>query len=832
MSFNVGETVGPYRIIAQLGQGGMATVYKAYHAALDRYVALKVLHPAFLEDPNFLARFQREARVVAKLDHPNIVPIFDYAEHEGRPYLVMKFIEGETLKAELGRGPLSSDRILQIVKAVGVGLSFAHKRGILHRDIKPSNVLLSGEGQIYLADFGLARIAQSGSSTLTSDMVLGTPQYISPEQALGKRDLDEGTDIYSFGVMLYELTVGKVPFSADTPFSVIHDHIYSPLPLPHTVNPTVSEELERVLLKALAKDRVDRYKDVHAMVDAFEQAWSVSMPPGPLAAGITEKVESPAPGVPSTLARTVLADVPVSQGETQTEAPRVIQDSTPLVSEESQSVAEEPVPAPATPEKSQTAALEPASAPVPEEGQTVAVEAAALPVLEESKHPEAASAKPPAPPAATWKSVPKAPILAPTTKKPWVWAVVAFVLVLVFVFGLIVLRGAQRRRQVTFATQTARVQAAIPTKTSNPALTQSYPAGILFKADFNNGVMPKDIKLDPPTAGWVTQEDALCASGAAHAGIITGDGWLDYAVKFRLKLDEGMINLNIRQRNTPDGANRYLIGVGKTDISMNKQIGNVLQSNLALQSYFFPPNTWMDVTIVVQGNRLLMLVNGVIVVDYSDGNGPFDAGTFTLETLDGTSACVDELVVYDEFGKPRYDLLYEQRFETDQALRGWEFTNAEGIPNQAWHLSNGALCTNWHNWAVLRDLPLTDFTLAYHLLLKSGSAHMNFRLGNDYRYYTLLQTADPEVFLKKDSKAQAGQRLATGNVELLSNQWNEVVFNIIGGHIRFWVNGKPVIDFTDQSPLGAGTIAIESLDAQGICIDDVVITLPSLVQRP
>jgi serine/threonine protein kinase len=244
----------------------MASVYKAYHAALDRYVALKVLHPAFLEDPNFLARFQREARLVAKLDHPNIVPIFDYSEYEGRPYLVMKYIEGETLKARLTRGPISSYEISRIMGAVGAALSYAHKHGILHRDIKPSNVLLANDGGIYLADFGLARIAATGESTLSTDMVMGTPQYVSPEQALGKKDLDEGTDIYSLGVMLYELVVGKVPFNADTPFSIIHDHIYTPLPMPSKVNPQVSAEVERVLLKALAKERRDRYPDIDSFV--------------------------------------------------------------------------------------------------------------------------------------------------------------------------------------------------------------------------------------------------------------------------------------------------------------------------------------------------------------------------------------------------------------------------------------------------------------------------------------------------------------------------------------------------------------------------------------
>lgn len=272
MPFNPGENVGPYRIIEQLGQGGMASVVKAYHPALDRYVALKVLHPAFLEDPNFLARFQREARVVAKLEHPNIVPVYDFAEHEGQPYLVMKYIEGRTLKSLLGEGPLDKMLGLRIVEAVGKGLSYAHKRGILHRDIKPSNVLLSGEEGIFLADFGLARIAQAGESTLSSDMLLGTPQYISPEQARGERELDEGTDIYSFGVVIYEMVVGRVPFNADTPFSIIHDHIYTPLPMPRQINRKVPERIERVLLKALAKERGDRFETVEEMVNAFRGA--------------------------------------------------------------------------------------------------------------------------------------------------------------------------------------------------------------------------------------------------------------------------------------------------------------------------------------------------------------------------------------------------------------------------------------------------------------------------------------------------------------------------------------------------------------------------------
>jgi len=272
MAFTAGETVGAYRVIQQLGQGGMATVYKAYHPALDRYVALKVLHPAFREDASFLMRFQREAKVIAKLEHPHIVPIYDYAEHLGQPYLVMKFIEGETLKARLARGPLAPDEALRILQAAGAALSHAHRQGILHRDIKPSNILLTPRGEVFLADFGLARIAELGATTLSADMLLGTPHYISPEQGQGRRDLDAGTDIYSLGVVLYEIVVGRVPFTADTPFSIVHDHIFTPLPLPRTVNPRVPEAVERVLLRALAKERADRFADVDSLVTAFVES--------------------------------------------------------------------------------------------------------------------------------------------------------------------------------------------------------------------------------------------------------------------------------------------------------------------------------------------------------------------------------------------------------------------------------------------------------------------------------------------------------------------------------------------------------------------------------
>jgi serine/threonine protein kinase len=272
MSFIIGGRIGPYTIQELLGQGGMATVYKAYHPALDRYVAIKAMDANLGQERDFIERFRREARVIAKLDNSHIVPVYDFDEHNGQPYIVLKFIDGQTLRDRMLASALSELEILKIISAVGDGLQYAHNRGVLHRDIKPSNVLVASDGKVYLTDFGLARIVES-ASTLTGDMILGTPHYISPEQALNAESLDEGTDIYSFGIMMYEMVTGCLPFSADTVFSIIEAHIHESPPLPTSVKADIPEEVERVILKALAKQRSDRYAKVADLVNAFKKAW-------------------------------------------------------------------------------------------------------------------------------------------------------------------------------------------------------------------------------------------------------------------------------------------------------------------------------------------------------------------------------------------------------------------------------------------------------------------------------------------------------------------------------------------------------------------------------
>lgn len=263
---------GQYIASEQIGQGGMATVYKAHHARLDRYVAIKVMHNVFLQDETFRTRFEREARIVARLEHPNIVPIYDYSEQDGNPYLVMKCIEGMTLKQRAFKTTLTLNDILLLLTPIADALDYAHRQGVLHRDMKPSNILIDEHGKPYLTDFGLARMAQVGESTISHDMMLGTPFYVSPEQAQGVRDLTAATDIYAFGVILYELVTGAVPFGGDNAYAIVHGHIYSTPTPPSEKNPALPTALDAVLLKVLAKKPTDRYATASDLMADFGRA--------------------------------------------------------------------------------------------------------------------------------------------------------------------------------------------------------------------------------------------------------------------------------------------------------------------------------------------------------------------------------------------------------------------------------------------------------------------------------------------------------------------------------------------------------------------------------
>jgi len=268
-------TVGRYQVLAQLGQGGMATVYKAFQPSLDRTVALKVMRAGLAEDREFKERFAREAKAIARLEHPNIVQVYDYDEIDGRAFMAMAFIEGGTLKEKLDELAKAGERLPQreiarIISQVADGLAYAHGLGIVHRDVKSSNVMLTRDGRAVVSDFGIAKIL-SGTQYTQAGVGIGTPEYMSPEQAQGKT-IDARSDQYALGVMTYEMLVGKLPYTADTPLAVVLMHVRDPLPLPSKVDPGVGQATERVVLKALAKDPAERYASVTDFAAALQRA--------------------------------------------------------------------------------------------------------------------------------------------------------------------------------------------------------------------------------------------------------------------------------------------------------------------------------------------------------------------------------------------------------------------------------------------------------------------------------------------------------------------------------------------------------------------------------
>jgi serine/threonine protein kinase len=284
MAVWLGNTIGKVRIEKYLARGGMAEVYLGTHLTLDRPVAVKVLHSYIEEDPGLLERFQREAKVVAGLRHPNIVQIYDFDAVDGHPFIVMEYIKGPSLSAYLGSLHKRNDRIphpqvARLLYSLTDALDYAHEKGMVHRDIKPGNILLHGQvSEIsldrpladdvdpVLTDFGLVRIANAASQTMTG-LISGTPAYMSPEQARSD-PVDHRTDIYSLGIVLYEILAGRVPFEADSIHSVIYKLI-NELPPPI---PGMSTEVQRVLDRALAKKAEDRYPDAGSMAADFNTA--------------------------------------------------------------------------------------------------------------------------------------------------------------------------------------------------------------------------------------------------------------------------------------------------------------------------------------------------------------------------------------------------------------------------------------------------------------------------------------------------------------------------------------------------------------------------------
>jgi Tol biopolymer transport system component/serine/threonine protein kinase len=270
----IGQHLGQYEIVGLLGRGGMAAVYRAHQPSMGRDVAIKVIKPELSEAPDFIERFAREARTVASLSHPHILKVFDYGQHGNLVYLVMELLAGGSLAQLITQGPIPPQTIRRMLDQMASALDYAHERAIVHRDLKPQNVLLDERGNVFLTDFGIAKLLNEVSSLTQTGAAMGTPPYMAPEQWRGQA-VEARTDNYSLGVMLFEMLTGNLPFRGETPYSVMHKHIYESPPL-HEVAVLGIGGVEQVLRKALAKDPSERYESATAMAEAFSKTLSAT----------------------------------------------------------------------------------------------------------------------------------------------------------------------------------------------------------------------------------------------------------------------------------------------------------------------------------------------------------------------------------------------------------------------------------------------------------------------------------------------------------------------------------------------------------------------------
>lgn len=400
----IGMRLGNYEVRALLGSGGMASVYKGYDPALAREVAIKVITTA-LQSPDFVERFRREARVVANLRHPNIVQVYAFGEEHdlGIVYMVQELLPGATLEQYLrkqGRRRIAADHVQRIIDQLASALDYAHSQGVIHRDVKPSNALYNAHGQLVLTDFGIARSADDARRTATGPgMVMGTPTYVAPEQAISSAALTPACDVYALGVVLFELLTGQVPFQADTPMGVLLKHLYDEPPLPQSLRPDLPPAVAKVVLRALNKEASERYASAGALAQALQAAWATNRP-SRATAPARERVAKPNAPAPAGREQVASRATPVA---TAAATPGQASVATPNTSSRSSS---------AKARSAQPSEAAGAKSPPASEGRTKNSTASAVRTTPRSAQ---ASNNPPAPrAAATTKTAPATPSATPT----------------------------------------------------------------------------------------------------------------------------------------------------------------------------------------------------------------------------------------------------------------------------------------------------------------------------------------------------------------------------------------------------------------------------------
>lgn len=277
----IGTRLGVYQLHEEIGRGGMAAVYRAYQPSVGRFVAIKVIQKDLADDPVGVQRFQQEARLIARLEHPHILPVYDFDGTHHPPYIVMRYLESGSLKEVIQRAQLPLEEVIFLTRQLASGIDYAHRQGVIHRDIKPSNILIDREGNAFITDFGIARLLDTAFQLTITGMVIGTVDYMSPEQALGGLTVDHRSDLYSFGIMVFEMLCGRLPFAADNPLAMMLNHLQTPSPDITDFNPLLPPALTPVFKRILAKSADTRYNTASAFIDALLDAAQVNLPNSP-----------------------------------------------------------------------------------------------------------------------------------------------------------------------------------------------------------------------------------------------------------------------------------------------------------------------------------------------------------------------------------------------------------------------------------------------------------------------------------------------------------------------------------------------------------------------
>src|SRR6188474_2452662 len=274
MSDLSGTTLRQYQLIKLIGQGGMAKIYLAYQPSIRREVAIKVMSSPLQESAGSIKRFAQEVEVIAHLQHPQIIPVYDFGEHDDQIYIVMAYIGGGTLAERIDHAPngLPDQETIRLLDLISKGLDYAHSKGIVHRDLKPNNILMDESNHPYIADFGLAKLTE-GKIELTHTMMTGTAAYMAPEIAQSGKSTKRA-DVYAIGIILFEMLTGKLPFQGETPYKMLSAHIHQPVPNIHKFRPDLPEAVQTVMDKVLAKDPVNRFATTSELTNAFKDAMS------------------------------------------------------------------------------------------------------------------------------------------------------------------------------------------------------------------------------------------------------------------------------------------------------------------------------------------------------------------------------------------------------------------------------------------------------------------------------------------------------------------------------------------------------------------------------